>query len=206
MEKNNPRLGATVAILVAVIGCIGVLGAAFIGVLPDLLRTPTPTSPEASNPTSPTPKILNSPTVVVQDSSTSSESSAPILSGVPGATQRCEEFRGTPIARDSITTDQIETWRQIGKTDRNETARVIYCEIQQVPNFEGFTEGDEIPSGVIITADLGFNWNSMYPESLERLVHDGGGWGVFLSLKSFEVQHADDLPNDVGGQYWVVSQ
>ncbi|WP_420631130.1 hypothetical protein [Candidatus Leptofilum sp.] len=153
-----------------------------------------------------TSEIPDSSIVSQQDSSTSSESSNPPLSGVPGATQRCEEFQGIPIVRDSITTEQIEMWRQIGKTDRNETARIIYCEIQQVPNYEGFTEGDEIPSGVLIAADLGFNWNSMYPESLERLVHDGGGWGAFLTLKSFEVQHADDLPNDVGGQYWVVNQ
>lgn len=122
------------------------------------------------------------------------------------AIQKCEEFGGTPVSLDSITNEHIEIWRKIGRTDTSGTARVIYCEIHQAPDFRGFVEGDNIPAGVIITADLGFNWDNMYPGSLERLVHDGGGWGVFLSLKPFVVQHADDLPNVIGGQYWFVSQ
>lgn len=152
------------------------------------------------------PEILNSSSVVVQNIPTDIDTSNSILASVPGATQRCEEFQGSPVARNSITTHQIDIWRQIGKTDKSETARIIYCEIHQIPGFRGFVEGDEIPAGVVITADFGFDWKNMYSGALERLVHDGGGWGVFLSYEPFVVQHADDLANDVGGQYWFVSQ
>lgn len=123
---------------------------------------------------------------------------------VSDAARKCQEFQGTPIARDSITSEQVSIWRGIGRTDRAGTARVIYCEIHQVPGQVNFVEGDTIPADVIITADLGFNWASTYPGALERLVHNGGGWGVFLSLNPFVVQHASDVPNDVGGQYWPV--
>ena len=70
----------------------------------------------------------------------------------------------------------------------------------------GFVEGNTIPADAIITADLGFNWNSMYPGALERLVNEGGGWGVFLSVKPFVVQHANDLSNNTAGQYWFISK
>lgn len=121
------------------------------------------------------------------------------------ATQRCLEFHGSPIARDRITLTEVSVWRQIGWTDKDETGRVIYCEIHQVPGFIGFTEGSKIPASAIITADLGFHWDSVYAGALERLVHEGGGWGVFMTLKEIEVQHASDLSSRVGGQYWLVS-
>lgn len=48
MDKTDPKLWAIVTILVAVVGCIGVLGASLIGILPELLRPSTPIAGSAS--------------------------------------------------------------------------------------------------------------------------------------------------------------
>jgi hypothetical protein len=44
--KTSPKLWATVTLLVALLGCIGTVGAAFVGVLPDLLGNADTTSDE----------------------------------------------------------------------------------------------------------------------------------------------------------------
>lgn len=121
------------------------------------------------------------------------------------ANQQCQQFGGTPISANNITFAQVSVWR-VGQVDKPTVGRIIYCEIHQIPGYVGFVEGNTIPANAIITADLGFNWDSQYPQSLERLAHEGGGWGVFLTLKPIVVQHANDLNHSVGGQYWLVSQ
>jgi hypothetical protein len=124
---------------------------------------------------------------------------------VPASIISCQEFGGSPIQIGDIAPERVNQWRNIGHTTRNHTAIIIYCEIHQVSGYVSFSEGDTIPPNVIITADLGFNWRTQYSDSIERLVHEGGGWGVFLSLKSFTVQPASDLNYPVGGQYWYVT-
>lgn len=121
------------------------------------------------------------------------------------ANQQCQQFGGTLISANNITFAQVSNWR-VGQVDKPTVGRIIYCEIHQIPGYVGFVEGNTIPANAIITADLGFNWDSQYPQSLERLAHEGGGWGVFLTLKPIVVQHANDLNHSVGGQYWLVSQ
>lgn len=121
------------------------------------------------------------------------------------ANQQCQQFGGTPVSANNITLAQVSNWR-VGQVDKLTVGRIIYCEIHQIPGYVGFVEGDTIPANAIITADLGFNWNSQYLQSLERLAHEGGGWGVFLTLKPIVVQHADDLNHVVSGQYWLISQ
>jgi hypothetical protein len=135
------------------------------------------------------------PTVVLNSNSALSES----------VNQQCQQFGGTPISSNNLTLGHVANWR-VGQVDKPKVGRIIYCEIHQIPGYVDFVEGDTIPANTIITADLGFNWNSQYPQSLERLAHDGGGWGVFLTLKSIVVQHADDLNHSVGGRYWLISQ
>jgi hypothetical protein len=115
------------------------------------------------------------------------------------ASRKCNEFGGKPKKIDVVTNQLLEEWRRIGDTgDRNSVGRIIYCEIHQIPNFEGFVSGDSIPSGAIITADIGSNWSKRYAGSLEGIAYyGGGGWGVFRTIKSLTMQNA-------GGQYWLI--
>ena len=152
---------------------------------------------------------VQTPPVVIQTRDISTAPN-PTMSGsvsalVTIANQKCQEFGGTPKPANNITSAQISNWR-VGQVDKPTVGRIIYCEIHQIPGYVGFVEGDVIPENAIITADLGSNWDDQYPQSLERLAHEGGGWGVFLTLKSITVQHANDLLNNVGGQYWLVSR
>jgi hypothetical protein len=116
------------------------------------------------------------------------------------ASRKCNEFEGKPKKIDALTNQLLEEWRRIGDTgDRNTVGRIIYCEIHQIPNFKGFVSGDSIPSGAIITADIGSNWTKRYAGSLEGVAYyEGGGWGVFRTLKSLTMQNA-------GGQYWLIN-
>jgi hypothetical protein len=135
------------------------------------------------------------------------ESSTPAFDStfIANANKSCDEFGGQPVSAITLTDEQVQRWRSIGQTNSNdEVGKVIYCEVHQIPGFKGFVEGDTIPANAIITADLGYNWNAQYVGALERLVYYDGGWGVFLSIKSFTVQHASDLPNRIGGQYWII--
>jgi hypothetical protein len=194
-----------VLILAAVIGAVGAMAVCAVPIVDRLadiyLPATTPTSPVVQTPSS-APLNETPPASPVMPTTTP----IPQTSFTQLATRRCQEFQGSPVLRSEISTEQVNVWRQIGKTDNAEVARITYCEIHQVPGMVGFVEGDMIPANVIITADLGFNWKSTYPDALERLVHAGGGWGVFLSLRPFVVQHASDLQNDVGGQYWFISE
>jgi hypothetical protein len=132
----------------------------------------------------------------------------PTTQGLPpvesNAARSCREFGGNPIQNSAITMDHVNQWRRIGNTDRNGTGIVIYCVIHQTPGAIPFSQGQTVPANVVLTADLGINWQASHPGALERLVHDGGGWGVFLSLQDFIVQPAGDLSSPVGGEYWHI--
>ncbi len=169
-------------------------------------QTPTPATTANSEKSDPL-TLATSDTML--PASTEMPTSVSVVNStfVQEATRKCqEEFEDEPVKRNEITDEQVNTWRQIGGTERAEVGRIIYCEIHQTPGMQSFVEGNTIPAKAIITADLGFGWESAYPGALELLIHEGGGWGVFLSLKPFTVQHASDLPNDVGGQFWLVAK
>ncbi|MDP1624526.1 MAG: hypothetical protein Q8L64_02035 [bacterium] len=73
--KSDPKLWTTVMILVAVIGCIGVLGAAFINALPDILH------PSLTPSISTTIAVINTQGAnIVQPTAAISETPIPVLS------------------------------------------------------------------------------------------------------------------------------
>ena len=96
----------------------------------------------------------------------------------------------------------VNDW-DVGFTNYDAVWDIIYNQIHPHSGKISFYEGDTIPKGVLITSDLGINWDR-YP--LKRLAHGGGGWGVFESLNSFVVLHADDLAGNVGGEYWYINE
>jgi hypothetical protein len=161
---------------------------------------PSPTSPQVIRITE-----VSRVTEIIPASATSPIQPTFDSTFIANANKSCNEFGGQPVSATALTDEQIQRWRSIGQTNsNNEVGKVIYCEVHQIPGFKGFVEGDTIPTNAIITADLGYNWNTQYVGALERLVYYDGGWGVFLSIKSFTVQHANDLPNRIGGQYWII--
>jgi hypothetical protein len=191
----------SVTILVAIIGALALIAVPFVSRLVDIyLPVPTASVSQISEPVNNVP-TNNMPSAPIPTSPLSGSDNAVVTT----ANQKCQEFGGTSLSASSITLIQISKWR-VGQVDKPTVGRIIYCEIHQVPGYFGFVEGDVIPENAIITADLGFSWDSQYPQSLERLAHEGGGWGVFLTLKPITVQHANDLDHSVAGQYWLISR
>jgi hypothetical protein len=202
-SKTSPQFWATVMIVVAIIGCLGAVVSAFIA------KVPLPTQSVATQIIPVTQVIyiteVSSVTNVAPSLATALPQPTINSAFISNADSSCSKYGGQPVMATDITNEQVQRWRSIGQVDSDsKVGIVIYCEIHQIPNFKGFTEGDTIPANAIITADLGFNWSSQYVGALERLVYHDGGWGVFLSLRSFTVEHASDLPNQIGGQYWIV--
>jgi hypothetical protein len=91
-----------------------------------------------------------------------------------------------------ISRTQIDKWN-IGQTNREKVIDTIDVQIDSISGKVSYKKGEIVPSGVLITSDLGLDWSS-YP--VIRLMHDGGGWGVFETTGSFVA------PDN--GQYWCI--
>jgi hypothetical protein len=142
------------------------------------------------------------PSTVLETSEPTPLATTPTVSQTSNQPTEIPESTHASEGYGTVTRAQVESWN-IGLADRDTVIEIIYDEIHTVPGKTPFSEGDTIPKGVLLTSDLGINW-SRYP--IRRLAHNGGGWGVFESLESFTVGHADDLDHEVGGEYWFIKE
>jgi len=109
-----------------------------------------------------------------------------------------------PPVVDTITRAEVETWFR-GTTDWDTVNDIIYNQIHTHPGKISFNEGDIIPKGALITADLGIEW-TRYRPNIRLVANEGGGWGVFETLSEIHIQHANDLNHPVGGEYWMIDE
>jgi len=92
----------------------------------------------------------------------------------------------------TVTEAEVKQWT-IGNADKDTVYDIIYNQIHTIPGKREYSKGTTIPSGVLITTDLGPDWSSFPITPVAR----NGGWGAFRTIDSFKAP--------APGEYWTIA-